>query len=145
MALDAATLTWINRLGPEPTPTEVIQLRLLRRHATEPSQARLLDSILGPASAAEQRAAQRAAVERRIAYVESSVTPEATTRPDAARRVASQRLVTALTDPGPQHIGPAEAERRSSAAAEGLGSNEIDVAAELRDLRARLAAFPERP
>lgn len=141
MALDAATLAWINRLGPEPSSSDLGQLRALRRHTTTPSEVRLLDSVLAPIGASDARRTEREAIQRRVAYLESMLQPEQVARADAARRVAEQRLTTALTDPGPQQVGLADAERRASSAARVLGANELGVASELRDLRARIAAI----
>lgn len=141
MALDAATLMWIDRLGPEPGPNEVGRLRALRRRTKTPSELRLLDSLLAPVAAADALRAQRAPIERRIAYLESTLQPEQVAITAAARRVAERRLVTALTDPGPQQIDAAAATQRAKAAALRLGPRFEDVESELRDLRARHASL----
>ena len=138
MALDAATLAWISRLGPATSSQEIVQLQMLRRHATTASETRLIESILSPGLEAEARRTERASIEQRIAQLEAMQSADHVRNDDVARRVAEKRLRLALTDPGPQQVTQAEAERRARTATKNLGTSEAVVTDELAQLRTRL-------
>ena len=137
MALRPSDYEYIRRLGDEPTEEEAIALRVLRRQANDPSDIRLLDSLLTGANRRQAATRQRTALENRLAHLEQRQSPEGKAQTAALRKQERKRLAqTFIRD---LRLGGFESEERAAAVTAERWRKEDDAAAaELKVLQAQL-------
>jgi hypothetical protein len=144
MTIDPVTLEYIRRVGEEPTNADLIQLRAIGQGTNDPRDHRLLDRIIAPADERLAREREVAAMEQRLAFVESALSDDGL----AARRRRCEyegrrleRALVAINWP----MTNREANARATTIAESKHEKELDKLREERDLLARELAGRDTP
>ena len=141
MSLDASTLEWTRRLPAVPDDHDAAALRVLRRHTSDPSDIRLLDSLLAEPNARAQKRDERGRLEARRDYLRAMNTPAGQAELERQRQVAISHLASTIAYENRQlqheAIPRAEAALRST-----WQERDAEERSELASVEAQLAALP---